>query len=214
MVKPVITQAAELAGFGPVIPVIVIDDAARAVDLAHALIQGGVRVLEITLRTPNALAAIAAVASAVPDAIVGAGTVRTADDARRAADAGAAFAVCPGFSTSVDAACRTLSLPLLPGAVTASEVMAAADAGHRFLKFFPAASSGGVAALAAMASPFADITFCPTGGIRLENAPDYLRLSNVRCVGGSWLVPAAAIQSGDWSTITTLAREASQLPAG
>lgn len=208
-VKP--REAIELADFGPVIPVIVIEDAARAVDLARALVAGGVRVLEITLRTPAALPAIEAIAKAVPEAIVGAGTVRTRDDVARIAQAGASFAVSPGFSATVDAACRSNGLPLLPGAVTATEIMAAADAGHRFLKFFPAESSGGVAAIAALASPFADIVFCPTGGVKPGNARSYLDLPNVRCVGGSWLVPNAAIAAGDWASVTRLAREAAAL---
>lgn len=218
MVKPatraIIADPAELADYGPVIPVIVIEDAGRAVDLAHALLAGGVRVLEITLRTPAALAAIEAVAAAVPQAIVGAGTIRLADDAARAAQAGAAFAVSPGLTPAVAAACRSHHLPLLPGAVTATEMMIAAEAGFRFLKFFPAATSGGASALAALASPFADLSFCPTGGISVDNARDYLRLPNVRCVGGSWLVPAKAIATGDWARVTELARESTMLVEG
>lgn len=206
-----VNNTVELANQGPVIPVIVIDDAGRAVDLAHALIAGGIKVLEITLRTTVALDAIKAVAQQVPRAIVGAGTVRTADDAARAKQAGASFAVSPGFTPAVGRACRDQSLPLLPGAATAGEVMAATEAGYTFLKFFPAAAAGGIPLLSGLASPFPDVTFCPTGGIGPANASDYLALPNVRCVGGSWLVPAQAIADGDWDTITALARAASQL---
>ena len=204
----------ELAGHGPVIPVIVIERAVDAVPLARALAAGGVRVLEVTLRTAAALAAIEAIARAVPDAIVGAGTVRNADDARAAQAAGARFAVSPGWSDGVGAACRALGLPLLPGTATASEVMRAADQGHRFLKFFPAGAAGGVAMLKAWAGPFADVSFCPTGGVSVANAPDYLALPNVRVVGGSWLTPPDAIAAGDWPRITALAAAASALRRG
>lgn len=200
-----------LAEPGPVIPVIVIERADDAVPLARALVEGGVRVLEVTLRTPAALAAIEAIARAVPDAIVGAGTVRSDADARAAHAAGARFAVSPGWSPRVAAACRALGLALLPGVATASEVMQAADAGFRFLKFFPAAAAGGTAMLKAWASPFADIAFCPTGGIDAASAPGYLALANVRVVGGSWLTPADAIRAADWPRIETLARDASSL---
>ena len=200
-----------LAEPGPVIPVIVIERADDAVPLARALVEGGVRVLEVTLRTPAALAAIEAIARAVPDAIVGAGTVRSDADARAAHAAGARFAVSPGWSPRVAAACRALGLALLPGVATASEVMQAADAGFRFLKFFPAAAAGGTAMLRAWASPFADIAFCPTGGIDAASAPGCLALANVRVVGGSWLTPADAIRAADWPRIETLARDASSL---
>lgn len=202
-----------LAGHGPVIPVIVIDRAEDAVPLARALVDGGVMVLEVTLRTPAALAAIERIATTVPEAIVGAGTVRHADDARAARDAGARFVVSPGYAAALGAACRDLALPLLPGAATASEVMAAAGDGHRFLKFFPAAAAGGVAMLKAWASPFADVSFCPTGGIGIGNAAEYLALANVRVVGGSWLTPADAVAAGDWPRLTRLAREAQTLRA-
>ena len=200
-----------LASHGPVIPVIVIDRVADAVPMARALVEGGVRVLEITLRTPAALAAIEAVARAVPEAVVGAGTVRSSADASSAQAAGAAFAVSPGCTARVAEACRDLGLALLPGAATASEVMHAADLGFRFLKFFPAAAAGGPALLAAWAGPFADMVFCPTGGISAGNARDYLALANVRVVGGSWLTPADAIAAADWPRITRLAREAAAL---
>ena len=200
-----------LAAPAPVIPVIVLQRLDDAVPLARALVAGGIRVLEVTLRTPAALAAIAAIADAVPDAIVGAGTVRSDADARAADAAGARFAVSPGWSARVAAACRTLGLALLPGVATASEVMQAADDGFRFLKFFPAAAAGGTAMLKAWSSPFADVAFCPTGGIDATTAPDYLALANVAVVGGSWLTPADAIAAGDWPRIERLARDAAAL---
>jgi 2-dehydro-3-deoxyphosphogluconate aldolase/(4S)-4-hydroxy-2-oxoglutarate aldolase len=201
----------KLADHGPVIPVIVIEDLAHAVPLARALVAGGVKVLEVTLRTPVALQAIEAMAREVPEAIVGAGTLRTAADARAVKNAGAAFAVSPGFTDSLSAACRAVELPLLPGVSSASEVMRAADAGHSFLKLFPATAAGGVALLKGLAGPFPDIAFCPTGGITPETAPQFLALPNVKVCGGSWLSPKDALQSGDWARITRLAREASAL---
>lgn len=206
--------AEALAEPGPVIPVIVVERLDDAVPLARALVEGGVRVLEVTLRTPVALDAIAAVAREVPGAIVGAGTVRSPDDVRAARAAGATFAVSPGFAPALSDACREAGLPLLPGVATASEVMAAAAAGHRFCKFFPAAAAGGPALLKAWAGPFADVAFCPTGGIDAATAPAYLALPNVRVVGGSWLTPLDAIASGDWPRIARLAREAAALPRG
>jgi 2-dehydro-3-deoxyphosphogluconate aldolase/(4S)-4-hydroxy-2-oxoglutarate aldolase len=201
----------ELARHGPVIPVIVIERVEHAVSMARALVEGGVTVLEVTLRTPAGLAAIEAIARAVPEAIVGAGTVRSPADAHAAQSAGARFAVSPGWLPSVAAACRELQLALLPGVATASEVMAAAEEGLRFLKFFPAGAAGGIAMLKAWASPFADIAFCPTGGITVATAPDYLALANVRVVGGSWLTPADALAGEDWPRIARLAKEASAL---
>jgi len=201
----------ELASHGPVIPVIVIERAEHAVPMARALFEGGVRVLEVTLRTPAALAAIAAIAQSIPDVIVGAGTVRSDADARAALAAGARFAVSPGISPRVAAACRELGLALLPGVATASEVMLAADHGFRFLKFFPAAAAGGLGVLKAWAGVFADISFCPTGGITAASAPDYLALANVKVVGGSWLTPPDALASADWPRIERLAREAASL---
>ena len=200
-----------LAAPAPVIPVIVLERADDAVPLARALVAGGVRVLEVTLRTSAALTAIEAIARAVPDAIVGAGTVRSDADARAAHAAGARFAVSPGWSPRVAAECRSLGLALLPGAATASEVMAAADAGFRFLKFFPAAAAGGPAMLKAWLGPFADIVFCPTGGIDATNAAEYLALANVEVVGGSWLTPPDAIAAADWPRIERLARDAAGL---
>ena len=201
----------ELARHGPVIPVIVIERAEHALPMARALFDGGVRVLEVTMRTPAALAAIAAIAQSIPDVIVGAGTVRSDADARAALAAGARFAVSPGFSPRVAAACREIGLALLPGVATASEVMLAADHGFRFLKFFPAAAAGGLGVLKAWASVFADVSFCPTGGITAASAPDYLALANVKVVGGSWLTPPDALASADWPRIERLAREAASL---
>jgi len=200
-----------VASHGPVIPVIVIERAEHAVPMARALFEGGIRVLEVTLRTPAALAAIAAIARSIPDAIVGAGTVRSDADARAALAAGARFAVSPGFSPRVAAACRETGLALLPGVATASEVMLAADHGFRFLKFFPASAAGGTAMLKAWASVFADVSFCPTGGITAASAPDYLALANVKVVGGSWLTPPDALAAADWPRVERLAREAAGL---
>ncbi len=194
-----------------VIPVIVIDDIAHAVPLARALHAVGLDVLEVTLRTPAALPAIAAIASEVPEAKVGAGTVLTPDDARRAADAGACFVVSPGYTDELDAACRDLGLPWLPGIATASDAMRLLSRGYDFAKFFPAAAAGGVAMLRALAGPFPGLSFCPTGGIDAANAADFLALPNVPCVGGSWVVPREAVHAGRWEEITALARSASLL---
>jgi len=203
----------ELADHGPVIPVLVIHRVKDAVPLARALVEGGVRVLEVTLRTPAALACMEAIARAVPEAIVGAGTVRSASDAKAARDAGCRFAVSPGYRSEIGAACRELGLALLPGVATAGEVMHAHADGHDFLKFFPATAAGGVAMLQAFAGPFADIVFCPTGGITAETAPRFLALPNVRVCGGSWLTPADALAAGDWPRITALARDTAALRA-
>ena len=203
----------ELAAHGPVIPVIVLDRVADAVPLARALVAGGVRVLEVTLRTPAALAGIEAIARAVPEAIVGAGTLRSAADARAARAAGSAFGVSPGYTAAVAAACRDAGLPLLPGVATASEVMAAQADGLHFLKFFPASAAGGIALLEALAGPFPDVRFCPTGGITPATAPLFLALPNVPVCGGSWLTPAAAVAAADWGRITQLARTAAGLRA-
>ncbi|MFZ2988682.1 bifunctional 4-hydroxy-2-oxoglutarate aldolase/2-dehydro-3-deoxy-phosphogluconate aldolase [Ideonella sp.] len=202
----------ELASHGPVIPVIVIDRLEDAVPLAEALVAGGVRVLEVTLRTSVALQAIKAM-SAVPGAIVGAGTIRSAADARAAKAAGAVFGVSPGYTAEVGAECRAIDLPLLPGVATASEVMAAQADGLSFLKFFPATAAGGIPMLKALAGPFPDVVFCPTGGISLQTAPDFLALPNVKVCGGSWLTPADAIKAGDWARISQVAREACALRA-
>jgi 2-dehydro-3-deoxyphosphogluconate aldolase / (4S)-4-hydroxy-2-oxoglutarate aldolase len=196
----------DLAGFGPVIPVIVLERVEHAVPLARALVAGGVRVLEVTLRTPAALACIEAIARAVPEAVLGAGTLRSAADVRAAKDAGCVFGVSPGYTAAMGAACRDAGLPLLPGVATASEVMAANADGFSFLKFFPATAAGGIPLLKALAGPFPDVAFCPTWGITPETAPQFLALPNVRVCGGSWLTPAEAIAAGDWPRITALAQ--------
>ncbi len=195
----------------PVIPVIVLNDVAHAVPMARALVSGGIRMLEVTLRTPSALACIEAIANVVPEAVVGAGTVRTPADAKAAANAGARFAVSPGYTPLIGQACRDLGLPLLPGVATGSEIMMAQQDGFTELKFFPAMQAGGPAMLKAWSGPFFDVKFCPTGGVTLQNAPEFLALSNVVCVGGSWLVPADAVAKGDWAVITKLARETAAL---
>ena len=201
----------ELASHGPVIPVIVIRRIEDAVPLAQALVDGGVRVLEITLRTPVALQCMEAIAKAVPQAIVGAGTVRSIEDAKAALAAGCKFAVSPGYSSEIGRACRDIGLPLLPGVATGSEVMAANADGYYFLKFFPATAAGGIPMLKALAGPFADVAFCPTGGVTPETAPQFLALPNVKVCGGSWLTPDDAVAAKDWKRITDLARQASQL---
>jgi 2-dehydro-3-deoxyphosphogluconate aldolase/(4S)-4-hydroxy-2-oxoglutarate aldolase len=198
----------------PVIPVIVLNDVAHAVPMARALVEGGIRMLEVTLRTPQALACMEAIAKAVPEAIVGAGTLRSKADAQAAAHAGARFAVSPGYTSALGAACRDLGLPLLPGVATGGEIMAAQEDGFTALKFFPALQAGGSAMLKAWSGPFYDVKFCPTGGINLQNARDFLALPNVLCIGGSWLVPADALAQGDWGRITNLAREAAGLRRG
>ena len=191
----------------PVIPVIVLNDVSHAVPLARALVAGGVRMLEITLRTPQALACMEAIARDVPEAVVGAGTVRTPADAQAAARAGARFAVSPGYTHAVGQSCRDIGLALLPGVATGSEIMMAQEDGLSELKFFPALQAGGPAMLKAWGGPFFDVRFCPTGGVTLANAPDFLALPNVVCVGGSWLVPPDALAQGDWGRITQLARD-------
>ena len=201
----------ELVAYGPVIPVIVLQRVEHAVPMARALVAGGVRVLEVTLRTPAALACMEAIAREVPEAIVGAGTLRSAADVRAARDAGCQFGVSPGYTAEIGAACRDANLPLLPGVATASEVMAANADGLTFLKFFPATAAGGASLLRALAGPFPDVVFCPTGGITVETAPQFLSLPNVKVCGGSWLTPADALEAGDWARITQLAREASAL---
>ncbi len=208
---PAIQNTLELVGFGPVIPVIVLQRVEHAVPMARALVAGGVRVLEVTLRTPVALACMAAIAREVPEAIVGAGTLRSAADVRAARDAGCQFGVSPGYTAEIGAACRDAKLPLLPGVATASEVMAANADGLSFLKFFPATAAGGASLLRALAGPFPDVVFCPTGGITVETAPQFLSLPNVKVCGGSWLTPADALEAGDWARITALARQASAL---
>lgn len=201
----------ELATHGPVIPVIVLHEVDDAVPVAQALLEGGVRVLEVTMRTPVALRCMEAIARAVPQAIVGAGTVRSAADARAALAAGARFAVSPGYTGALGAACREIGLPLLPGVATASELMAAQDAGHDFVKFFPASAAGGIPLLKALSGPFPDVNFCPTGGVTPQNVRDYLSLPQVKVCGGSWLTPQDAVQARDWTRITRLAQETADL---
>jgi 2-dehydro-3-deoxyphosphogluconate aldolase/(4S)-4-hydroxy-2-oxoglutarate aldolase len=201
----------DLVSHGPVIPVIVIQRVADAVPLARALLAGGVKVLEITLRTPVALDCMRAIAQAVPEAIVGAGTIRSVDDVRAALAAGCRFGVSPGYTQDIGLACKDMGLPLLPGVATASEVMAANSDGYGFLKFFPATAAGGISMLKALAGPFADVVFCPTGGITSETASQFLALPNVKVCGGSWLTPQDAVDQQDWARITALAKAASAL---
>lgn len=203
----------ELAAHGPVIPVIVLNSVADAVPMARALVAGGVKVLEVTLRTPVALDCMRAIAAEVPEAIVGAGTIRTVADARAALAAGCQFGVSPGYTSEIGLACRDMGLPLLPGVATGSEVMQATADGYSFLKFFPATAAGGIPMLKAFAGPFADVAFCPTGGITVETAPQFLALPNVKVCGGTWLTPADAVTAQDWGRITQLAAQASRLRA-
>lgn len=206
--------ASELASYGPVIPVIVIQRLQDAVPMAQALVAGGVRVLEVTLRTPVALQSIEAIAKAVPEAIVGAGTVRSVADVQAARQAGCRFAVSPGYTSEIGKSCLEIGLPLLPGVATASEVMMANADGYRFLKFFPATAAGGIPMLKALAGPFPDVAFCPTGGITPETAPQFLALPNVKVCGGSWLTPQDAVDAQDWGRITALAKAAGALRGG
>lgn len=206
-------QTKALCQLAPVIPVIVIKDAGAAADLARALVSGGLPVLEVTLRSDAALDAVRAM-SGIEGGHVGAGTVLTPDDAKRAKDAGAKFAVSPGLTDLLIAACEELELPLLPGAVTASEVMRAADAGFDMLKFFPAEAVGGAPALKSLAGPLPKVSFCPTGGVSVQNAASYLSLPNVICVGGSWIVTDADVVAGNWAAIEDRARTAAALPRG
>lgn len=198
----------------PVIPVIVLHDVAHAVPMARALLAGGIRMLEVTMRTPQALACMEAIARDVPQAVVGAGTLRSAADVQAAVQAGARFGVSPGYTPKVGQACRDAGLALLPGVATGSEIMMAQEDGLTELKFFPAMQAGGIAMLKAWQGPFGEVKFCPTGGVSAANAPEFLALSNVACVGGSWIVPNDAIVAGDWGRIEQLARAASQLPRG
>jgi 2-dehydro-3-deoxyphosphogluconate aldolase/(4S)-4-hydroxy-2-oxoglutarate aldolase len=198
----------ELAKYGPVIPVIVIENVNDAVPIAEALLAGGVKVLEITLRTNCALGAIEMIANKVPDAIVGAGTLRTKSDATNAKLAGSQFAVSPGYTSEMGLVCKEIELPLLPGVSTGSEVMNANNDGFSFLKLFPAVAVGGINLLKGFSGPFSDIKFCPTGGITIESAPDFLALPNVPVCGGTWLTPKKLIKEKNWSEITKLAKQA------
>lgn len=201
----------EIMRTSPVIPVIAIDKIEYAVPLAKALVAGGIRVLEVTLRTEHGLPAIQAMVEEVPDAIVGVGTLTQAEEFAAARNAGAAFGVSPGLTPSLVEAAQKSGLPLLPGVMTPSEVMAAREQGFRQLKLFPAVPAGGVGMLNAIAGPLPDITFCPTGGISQETALQFLACKNVACVGGSWLTPKDAMAAGDWARITALAQAASAL---
>ncbi|TVT20805.1 bifunctional 4-hydroxy-2-oxoglutarate aldolase/2-dehydro-3-deoxy-phosphogluconate aldolase [Amycolatopsis acidiphila] len=201
----------ELLRLSPVMPVVVIDEVADAVPVARALLAGGIRVIELTLRTPVALEAIERVASEVPEIVLGAGTVTTPEQAKQAADAGAKFLVTPGCTERVLEAAFATGLPFLPGAGTVSEAMRLAEQGLTALKFFPAEPSGGVAYLKAIAGPLPQLEFCPTGGITAQSAASYLALSTVGCVGGSWLTPKDALAAKDFDRITALAQEAAAL---
>jgi 2-dehydro-3-deoxyphosphogluconate aldolase/(4S)-4-hydroxy-2-oxoglutarate aldolase len=201
----------EIMQASPVIPVIAIDNPDHAVPLAEALVAGGIRVLEVTLRTAHGLTAIRKIAERVPQAIIGVGTLTQPDEFAAARDAGAFFGVSPGLTTALIEAAQKSGLPLLPGVMTPSEVMAAREAGFRQLKLFPAVPAGGVGMLNAIAGPLPDVVFCPTGGISQETAPAFLACRNVACVGGSWLTPRDALESGDWNRITALARAANGL---
>ncbi|MQY08025.1 bifunctional 4-hydroxy-2-oxoglutarate aldolase/2-dehydro-3-deoxy-phosphogluconate aldolase [Actinomadura macrotermitis] len=204
-------NADELLNLAPVVPVVVLEDAAAAVPLARALVAGGLPVIEVTLRTPAALEAVRRIAAEVPDAVVGAGTVVRPEDAERSLDAGARFLVSPGCTEALRAAMTATGLPFLPGIATASEAMALLERGVTAMKFFPAEASGGAGLLKSLGGPLPQIRFCPTGGITPANAPGYLALDNVGCVGGSWLTPADAVRAGDWARIEELARQAAAL---
>ncbi len=210
----VLSTGQDLLGISPVIPVVVVDDPADAVPLARALARGGVRIMEITLRTDAGLEAIERVAAEVPETTVGAGTVTTPEEASAARAAGARFLVTPGATDRMLAAVLDTGLPLLAGASTLTEILRLREQGQQAVKFFPAEASGGTAYLRAVAGPVPDVFFCPTGGIGPGNAAEYLALPNVGCVGGSWLTPDAAIRSGDWTEVERLAGEAATLAAG
>lgn len=203
-----------LLSLAPVVPVVVLDDLAHAVPLARALVAGGLPVIELTLRTPVALDAVAAIAAEVPEITVGAGTVLTPRHAEQAVAAGAQFLVSPGATPDLLRAMGGSGVPFLPGTSTVSEVMAVLEAGVEEMKFFPAEASGGAAYLRSIASPVPAARFCPTGGITAATAPGYLALPNVGCVGGSWLTPADALAAGDWARVTTLAAQAADLQSG
>ncbi|WP_326569652.1 bifunctional 4-hydroxy-2-oxoglutarate aldolase/2-dehydro-3-deoxy-phosphogluconate aldolase [Amycolatopsis rhabdoformis] len=205
------TTGSDLLALSPVMPVVVIDDADDAVPTARALLAGGIGVIELTLRTPAALAAIERVASEVPDIVVGAGTVTSPAQAAQAADRGAKFLVTPGCTDAVLDACFATNLPFLPGAATVSEAMRLTERGLTALKFFPAEASGGVAFLKSLGGPLPALTFCPTGGITVDSAPSYLALPNVGCIGGSWLTPAKLLAAKDFGTVEKLAAEAAAL---
>ena len=201
----------EIMRTSPVIPVIAIDDIRHAVPMAQALVDGGIRVLEVTLRTRHGLAAIRAIAEQVPEAILGVGTLTRPEDFSAARDAGAVFGVSPGLTRDLVQAAQASGLPLLPGVMTPSEILAAREAGFFQLKLFPAIPAGGVGMLNAIAGPLPDVLFCPTGGVSQENAPQFLACKNVACVGGSWLTPRELLAAGDWDRIRALATAAAGL---
>ncbi|MFF9483915.1 bifunctional 4-hydroxy-2-oxoglutarate aldolase/2-dehydro-3-deoxy-phosphogluconate aldolase [Streptomyces sp. NPDC014676] len=207
-------DSSSVLDLAPVVPVVVVEDAADAVPLARALVAGGLPAIEVTLRTPAALDAIRAIAGEVPDAVVGAGTVITPAQVDEVVAAGARFLVSPGWTDVLLEAMRASGVPFLPGVSTASEVVALLERGVREMKFFPARAAGGTAYLRSLAGPLPQARFCPTGGIGPDSAPDYLALPNVGCVGGSWMLPADAVAARDWGRVEALAREAAGLSAG
>ena len=206
-------DATSILHVSPVIPVVTIDDPRHAVPVARALADGGVRIIELTLRTESALTSLKLIADEVPDIAVGAGTILSPGQADAAVAAGAGFLVSPGVTPGLLAHMLALGIPVLPGVATVGEVMMVLEHGLTAMKFFPAGPAGGPKYLAAIGAPIPQVQFCPTGGISLESAPDYLALPNVSCVGGSWLTPKSALENGDWEQITKLAREAAGLSA-
>jgi len=206
-----VTSIREILHLAPVIPVLTITRVEHAVPLARALVRGGLRVLEVTLRTDCALEAIRSMRSAVPEAVVGAGTLTRPEEFHAVERCGAQFGVTPGLTGTLVAAASEVAFPTLPGVMTPAELIAAREAGFSAFKLFPAQQAGGLAMLRALAGPFPDALFCPTGGITRESAPDFLALPNVPCVGGSWLAPRMLMEAGDWSDITALARDAAKL---
>jgi 2-dehydro-3-deoxyphosphogluconate aldolase/(4S)-4-hydroxy-2-oxoglutarate aldolase len=201
----------ELLALAPVIPVLTIEKLEHAVPLARALCAGGLRVLEVTLRTPAGLPAIEAMRKAVPEAVVGVGTLSKPEDFVQSDAAGAQFGVSPGLTAALAEAARSARFPLLPGIMTPGELLAGLGWGFTTFKLFPAQQAGGIGMLKALGAPFPDVMFCPTGGITRATAPDFLALNNVACVGGSWVAPAEAVRSGDWNAVETLARDAAAL---
>jgi 2-dehydro-3-deoxyphosphogluconate aldolase/(4S)-4-hydroxy-2-oxoglutarate aldolase len=204
-------QPEDVLRLSPVMPVVVIDDAANAAPLARVLLASGVKTIEVTLRTPAALDAIRAIAQSAPEMIVGAGTVLSEDDLNAAIEAGARYALSPGGTPKLMKKARKAAIPFIPGVASSSEIMRGMELGYRCFKFFPAEQSGGVAALKAQAGPLPDARFCPTGSITAEKAPAYLALDNVLCVGGSWIAPADKIRAGDWAMIEAAAKQAAGL---
>lgn len=200
-----------ILALAPVIPVITIEDVAHAAPLARALCAGGLRVLEVTLRTPACLPAVEAMRAAVPEAVIGVGTLARPQDFVAAEKAGAQFGVSPGLTEELASAAKSARFPLLPGVMTPSELIAGIRGGFDAFKLFPAQQAGGVAMLKALGAPFPEVVFCPTGGVTRESAPEFLALRNVVCVGGSWITPADAMKAGDWKRIETLARDAASL---